>query len=141
MHVCVCVVMRRGYRGWRNCHRKSLALGMGGVRPGQGVCWRVIGGLWGHLVAARGRRARGRAPMTPQLELAFGRSWGRLVELDGDVTGGFGRAAPSLWWGPGAFWVEILAAVVAAVRQAGAVECWVGAVHLLLGVALHKQVD
>lgn len=37
--------------------------------------------------------------------------------------------------------MEVLAAVVAAVGQAGAVESGVGAVHLFFGVALHKQVD
>lgn len=37
--------------------------------------------------------------------------------------------------------MEVLAAVITAVGQAGAVESRVGSVHLLFGVALHKQVD
>ena len=75
------------------------------------------------------------------MEGAFGRRRGSLVELDGDVAGGLGGAAASLRWGPGGLWVEELAAVVAALGQARAVEGRVGAVHLLLGVALHKQID
>lgn len=75
------------------------------------------------------------------MELALGRSWRRLVELDGNVAGSLGGAAASLWRGPGGLWVEELAAVVAALGQAGAVERRVGAVHLFLGVALHEQID
>lgn len=37
--------------------------------------------------------------------------------------------------------MEELAAVVAAVRHAGVVESRVGAVHLLLSVTLHEQID
>lgn len=79
--------------------------------------------------------------MHARLELGLGRRWRGLVELDGDVAGGFRRAAASFGWRPRGFRVEVLAAVVAAVGQAGAVESRVGSVHLLFGVALHKQVD
>lgn len=37
--------------------------------------------------------------------------------------------------------MEVLAAVVAAVRHAGAVQCRVGPVKLLLSVTLHEEVD
>lgn len=79
--------------------------------------------------------------MHARLELRLGRRWWGLVELDGDVAGGFRCAAASFRWRPRGFRVEVLAAVIAAVGQAGAVESRVGAVHLLFGVALHKQVD
>lgn len=149
-HVHVCVIVRRGH-GWRRpSWGEGLALRVRGVRPGQGVCG-VSGGLWRHLVAPQGGGARwwaagttraSGATGTPCLQLALGRSRRRrLVELDGDVAGGLGGAAPTLWWRPRGFRVEELAAVVAAVGQAGAVECRVGAVHLFLGIALHKQVD
>lgn len=99
----------------------------------------VAGRLQRHLVAPCGRRPRRRA--APPVEAVFGGHRGRLVELDGDVAGGFGGAAALLWWRPGCFRVEELPAVVAALGQAGAVEGRVGAVHLFLGVALHKQID
>lgn len=83
----------------------------------------------------------GWAALHARLELGLGRRWWGLVELDGDVAGGFRRAAASFRWRPGGFRVEVLAAVIAAVGQAGAVESRVGSVHLLFGVALHKQVD
>lgn len=140
-HVHVCVIVRWRYRRWRHGHRKSLALGVWGVRPGQGVRGWVACRLRRHLVAPSRRRPRGRAALAAHLEVAFGRCRGRLVELDGDVAGGYGGAAASLRRRPGGFWVEELAAVVAALGQAGAVECGVGAVHLFLGVALHKQID
>lgn len=63
-----------------------------------------------------------------------------MVELDGDVAGGIGGAAASLWRRPVRFWVEILAAIVAALGQAGAVECRVGAIHLFLCIALHEKI-
>lgn len=140
-HVHMCVIVRGRYRWWGNGYRKSLALGMWGVRPGQGMCWGVSWGLWGHLVAPCGGRPRRRAALAACLEFAFGWCWGRLVELDGDVTGGFGGAAATLRWRPGGFWVEILATVVTAIRQTGAIERRVGAVHLFLSIALHEQVD
>lgn len=65
---------------------------------------------------------------------------GGLVELDGDVGGDVGGAAAALRGGPG-IRVEKLAAVVAAVRHAGAIECRVGAVKFLLSVTLHEEVD
>lgn len=140
-HVHVCVIVRRRYRRWRHGHRKNLALGMWGVRPGQGVCGGVASRLLGHLVTPCRRRTRWWAALTAALEVAFWWCWGRLVELDGDVAGGFRGAATSLWWRPGRFWVKKLAAVVAAFRQAGVVECGVGAVHFFLSVTLHKQID
>lgn len=139
-HVHVCVIVRRRHGWWRQSRGEGLALGVRGVGPGQGVCW-VSGWLRGHLVAPRRRGARWRAALAAGLELALGRRWRCLVELDGDVAGGLGGAAPALRWRPRGFWVEELAAVVAAVRQTGAVECWVGAVHLFFCVALHEQVD
>lgn len=63
-----------------------------------------------------------------------------LGELDGDVGGGLGGAAATLRRRPGVR-VEELAAVVAAVGHAGAVEGRVGPVQLLLSVALHEEVD
>lgn len=109
------------------------------MRPGEGVCGGVANRLWGHLVAPCGRRPRRRTTLA--LETAFGRRWGCLVELNGDVAGSIGGAAASLRWRPGGFWVEELTAVVASLGQAGAVECRVGAEHLFLRVALHKQID
>lgn len=109
------------------------------MRPGQGVRGGVAGRLRGHLVASCGGRPRGRAALP--VEAALGGHRGSLVELDGDVAGGFGGAAAPLGWRPGRFRVEELAAVVATLGQAGAVECRVGAVHLLLGVALHEEID
>lgn len=140
-HVHVCMIVRGVHRRWRHGHGKGLALGMWGVRPGQGVCGGVSSRLWGHLVAPCRRRPWGRAALDACLKVAFGRRRGRLIELDGDVARGLRGAAASFWWGPGGLWVEVLAAVVAALRQAGAVECRVGAVHLFLGVALHKKID
>lgn len=136
MHVGV--IVRRGHRRWRNGHRKSLALGVRGVGAWQGVG----GGVSGGLRVAPSRRTHGRrAALHARLELGLGRRrWG-LVELDGDVAGGFGRAAASFRRRPRGFRVEVLAAVIAAVGQAGAVESRVGSVHLLFGVALHEQVD
>lgn len=102
----------------------------------------VRGGVPGGLRVAPRRRAHGRgAGLCARLELGLGGRWRRLVELDGDVAGGLGRAAASFWRGPGGLRVEVLAAVIAAVGQAGAVESRVGAVHLLFSVALHEQVD
>lgn len=111
------------------------------MRPGQGVRG-VSSRLRGHLVAPCGRRPRRWAALAAGcLELALGWCWGCLIELDGDVAGGFGGAATSLRWRPGGLWVEELATVVTAVGQARAVECGVGAVHLFLCVAFHKQID
>lgn len=140
-HVHVCVIVRGRYRWWRHGHRKSLALGMWGVRPGQGVCGGVAGRLRGHLVAPCRRRTGGRAALGARLEVPFWRRRGCLVELDGDVAGGLWGAAASFWRRPGRLWMEELAAIVAALGQAGAVECRVGAVHLFLGVTLHEQID
>lgn len=104
----------------------------------QGVC----GGVSRGLRVAPCRRAHGRwAALRARLEPGLGRSWRSLVELDGDVAGGFRCATASFGRRPGGLRVEVLAAVVAAVGQAGAVESRVGAVHLFFGVALHKQVD
>lgn len=111
---------------------------MGGVGAWQGVC----GGVSRGLRVAPCRRAHGRrAALRAHLELGLGRCWRSLVELDGDVAGGFGCAAASFRRRPRGLWVEVLATVVAAVGQAGAVESRVGAVHLFFGVALHKEVD
>lgn len=140
-HVHVCVIVRGGHRRWRHGHGKDLALGMWRVRPGQGVSGGISSRLWGHLVAPCRRRSGGRAALATCLKVAFGRRWGRLIELDGDVAGGLRGAAASFWWGPGGLRVEVLAAVVTALRQARAVECRVGAVHLFLSVALHKKID
>ena len=71
------------------------------------------------MVAPCRRRPRGGASLDACLEIAFSRRWWRLVELDGDVTGGFGGAATSLQRGPRGLWVEELSTVVAAVRHAG----------------------
>ena len=138
-HVHVRVIVWWRYWWWGHGHGKSLPLGMWG--PGQGVCGGVSGRLRGHLVAPCGRWPGRRAALAAHLELALGWSWRGLVELDGDVTGGLGGAAASLWRGPGGLRVEELAAVVAALGQAGAVERRVGTVHLFLGVALHEQID
>lgn len=98
----------------------------------------VSRGLW----VAPSRRTHGWwAALHARLELGLGRRWWGLVELDGDVAGGLRRAAASFRWRPRGFRVEVLAAVIAAVGQAGAVESRVGSVHLFFGVALHKQVD
>lgn len=111
------------------------------MRSGQGVCGGVSDRLRGYLVASYRGGPGGGAALATQLKVAFRRRWGRLVELDGDVTGGFGGAATSLRRRPGRFRVQELAAVVAAFGQAGAVERRVGAVHLLLCIALHEQID
>lgn len=136
MHVRVVVVRGQHRRGWRG-HRQGVALGVRRVRPGQAVRG-VPGGQRGVGVAPPGRGPGRRVDMAA----AFGRGrrW-RLVELDGNVAGGLRRAAASLGRRPRRFRVQELAAVVAAVGQAGAVERGVGAVHLLLCVALHEQVD
>ena len=84
----------------------------------------------------RERAAGGRAGATP---LGRTRRCG-LVELNGDVAGDLGRAAATLGRRPG-LRVQVLTAVVAALRQAGAVESWVWPVHLLLSVALHEEVN
>lgn len=63
-----------------------------------------------------------------------------LGELDGDVGGHVGGAAATLGGRPGV-WMEELAAVVAAVGHAGAVEGGVRPVQLLLSVTLHEEVD
>lgn len=137
-HVHVRVIMRGRYGRWGHGHRKSLTLGMRGQRPGQGLCGGVAGRLRVHLVAPwRGRR-RGWADPAARLEAAFWLLWQCLVELDGDVAGGLRGAAASLWWGPGRLRVEVLATVVATLRQAWTVDCRVGAVHLFFCVALHE---
>lgn len=139
MHVCV--IVRGKHRRWRHDHWERLALGMRGVRSDQSVCGQVAGRLRGLLVAPRRGGARRWAALGASLALAFGWRWGGLVELDGDVAGGIGGAAASLRRWPGGIRVEVLAAVVAALGQAGAVERWVGLVHLFLRVALHEQID
>lgn len=140
-HVHVCVIMRGRYGWWRHGHWKSLALGMWGVRPGQGVCGGITGRLWGHLVASCRRRAGGWAARSPRLEVAFWWGWRSLVKLDGDVAGGLRGAASTFWWRPGGVWLEELAAIVAALGQAGAVERRVGAVHLFFCITFHEQID
>lgn len=111
------------------------------MRPGHGVSGGVSGSLRGHLVAPCRGVNRGGADLPAHLEVALRRRRRRLVELDGDVAGDLRGAAASLGWRPGGFWVEVLAAVVAALRQAGAVDGGVGAEHLLLCVSFHEQVD
>lgn len=102
----------------------------------------VGGGVPRGLRVAPSRRTHGRrAALRARLELGLGRRRRRLVELDGDVAGGFRCAAAPFRRRPRGFRVEVLAAVITAVGQAGAVESRVGSVHLLFGVALHKQVD
>lgn len=111
------------------------------MRPGQGVSGGVSNSLWGHLIAPSRGGNRGGADLPAHLEVAFRWRRRRLVELDGDVAGDLRGAAAPLGWRPGGLWVEVLAAVVAALRQAGAVDGGVGAEHLLLCVSFHEQID
>lgn len=111
------------------------------MRPGQGVRGVVSSSLRGHLVAACRGGSRGGADLPAHLEGALGWCRRGLVELNGDVAGELRGAAASLRWGPGGFWVQVLAAVVAALGQAGAVDGGVQAVHLFFCVSFHEQVN
>lgn len=100
------------------------------------------GGGGGRLELVAGRR-RGPRRSGRLLATAPTFGWGllrRLGELDGDVGGDVGAAAAALRGRPGV-WVQELAAVVAAVGHAGAVEGGVRPVQLLLSVAFHEEVD
>lgn len=98
------------------------------------------GGGGGRLELVAGRRRRpggGGRGLGAAAALGGGLLGRRLVELDGDVGGDVRGAPAALWGGPGVR-VEELAAVVAAVGHAGAVEGGVGPVELLLSVTLHE---
>lgn len=135
----MCVVARGRDCGWGCGHWEGLrgvATRMGGVdgvRIGRGrggrSRWEVIAGPGG------GARGRGRIGGPA----AFGRrQWG-LVELNGDVAGHLGAAASALRRRP-RVGVQVLAAVVTAFRQTGAIQRRVGPVHLFLGVTFHEEI-
>ncbi len=60
-------------------------------------------------------------------------------ELDRDVAGDL-RGAPSALGGRPGLWLQVLAAVVATLRKAGAIESRVRPIHLLFRITLHKEI-
>ena len=93
---------------------------MGGVQGVGGVRVRGGRGGGGWLELVTGPRGRPRGGGLLGGAALGGRRRGGLVELDGDVAGDLRGTATPLGRGPGV-WVEELAAVVAALGQAGAV--------------------
>lgn len=125
--------------GWGHGHWEGLrgvAAGMGGVdgvRIGRG------GGSRWEVIAGPGRGARRRGWIGGPSAFRLRRQRG-LVELNGDVAGHLGATASALRRRPGVR-VQVLAAVVAAFRQARAIQRRVGPVHLFLGVTFHEEID
>lgn len=108
-------------------------MGIGGGGRGGGGRLELVAGRR-RRPGGGGRRLGAASPLGRRLRRRS------LVELDRNVRGDVGGAASPLRRRPGV-WMEELAAVVAAVGHAGAVEGGVGPVQLLLSVTLHEEVD
>lgn len=144
-HAHMCVIVWGRHCSGRRRQRQGLGCCSGPVRPrvegmvvGEWSCrtW------WLQLVYSSrvGAGCSGDSRRWCSL-LAADLRWGLgvLRELDGDVAGDLG-GAPSALGGRPALWLQVLAAVVAALRKAGAIESRLRPIYLLFSITLHKEI-